>query len=321
MVKKTIILGLILAIGSTHAMHFNRLITSSAIKSIYKSLSNAKVHPILSKTTALLTFVSGVWAYNSYTCHAEESTDSQFPEFEKFAHKFAPPEDVKKTIEDNKLAIAQRPFGWVQGSPAEGKPDIYVKKDEINRVINAERMRECIRRNNLTRVAVPRKYIYKVYDEWMVIAQNIKANLNVGQLSFEQTKELMIIAEQTGYRDWTLENLLVDQHGMIYFIDLDDDSFIGKNLHKAEALGYRPIYNKVEYVKHVCANQLLKLWMGEKNQQWCQERKNYWQNCSEGTVDHNPLPRSTEFDTPDIDFEKVKQEFAEMQRIYWNQYD
>jgi len=321
---KNIILSLILSISSTNAMHLKSLIQPTITKYLTRNFKSQMGQTRPGIITALIAFAGTTLGYNSYVCTAEESVKNTFPEFEKFVQKFTPPKDAQVTIKKNESAVAYSTCSLIKGFPAnytsshiDGTPDLYIKGSDINRIINAERFRECIKRNNLTKVAVPHKYICKAYGRWKVVAQNIDTDLDgINQLTFEQVQELVTITEQTGYRDWKVANIIIDTQGIINFIDLEDRSFLGENPEIIRThYGDNP-YNKAAYIYDLYDFVSNKYGLDKTTQVWLKERENYWHNCPEGLARHNPLPLSTEFDSADIDFEKVKQEFAEMDRMY-----
>ncbi len=233
-----------------------------------------------------------------------KAKEEQLTEFEKFAKKFAPPKEVQETIEANKKNMP-RFGGRLPGS----NPPLYVKGDDIARIQNADRMRTCIEANKLTTVTVPKKYLYKVGDEWRVFAEYIRPiDEGKSSLSFQEVQDLTTVAEQTGYRDWA-NNILRDKNiDKLTIIDTEDDSFaIGRY-----CIDEIPVDCKAQYVFGL---MFFIDRMDEKTKEWCNARLNEHLNNKDGiSEEHKPLYDSTQFDDPTIDFKKAEREFRMMQR-------
>lgn len=187
---------------------------------------------------------------------AVESHAKNVPELEKFAQKYAPTTELKKLIDTTK-GLEDKSLAFL------GKPAKYVCKGVrgFDRIINAERLRKIIQKNNLTCLDVAKKYIYKVNNKWVTFADYIEGcdywaefekklkgmpkgishrdyfNVPAGtdawshfqserlRLSLQQTQQLAIIAEESGYIDWTWENLIRTPSGKLVFIDTEQGSF------------------------------------------------------------------------------------------------
>ncbi len=107
------------------------------------------------------------------------------------------------------------------------------KGNDIKRLINAERMRECIKRHNLSCLKVPRKYLYKADSGILfVFAEKIVCNFKLSCLrgcsilTLEETKQIITLHDETGYSDFNGNNVMRDvKDGKLAFIDTEERSF------------------------------------------------------------------------------------------------
>ncbi len=233
--------------------------------------------------------------YSDESKDSEKSSATDITEFEKFVRQFAPPEEVQRTIEANKEEIVRilkrNKTGHIVGSPSAETPDIFVKNHNINRIINAERMRECIRQNNLNKLAVPKKYIYKLDDQWIVVAEYIKPNPEPISLALEEVQQLAILAAETWYTDMHQGNIIRDiNSGKITFIDLENRSFHANNPADSVRMLKR-------FTRYSASDTETKTWI-----------KNHYKEIS-NLAYHNyqSLQHNSHYDL-NLDFEKVREE-------------
>jgi hypothetical protein len=230
---------------------------------------------------------------NSRNYSAENNhVDSAKIDFEKFTQQFAPPQKMQRTIEAHREDIARELFGFFAGSPSDKTPDIFVDflEDAIYRIINAERMRECIRRNKLTKLAVPRKYIYKLDDQWIIVTKYIHANNERKKLTLEEAQQLVLMAEETGYSDWGVnlaDNIIIDKDtGKIAFVDTENGSF-----------------SECPSLFFLCS---LEKFLDESAKKWL---RNHIDELNKDR--HHPQPRLEKLDKHNLDLTQVAHEYSQ----------
>lgn len=150
-----------------------------------------------------------------------QSDISETELLQKFAQKYAPPLYICKIIDDNKKAILKMPYRQflINGT-------VWAKGDDINRLINAERMRSCILKNNLTCLDVAKKYAYCINGQWKLFVEWIEGREPGDFLDYE-SKQLRILERETGFVDYGMDkpNVLRTSNGKLVFIDTEDISF------------------------------------------------------------------------------------------------
>lgn len=223
------------------------------------------------------------------------SHDTQ-TDFERFVLKFAPPAELRALIEKNKAAIAEKFSGTIRLLPG----GLYLKGTEIERIINAERMRVCIQRYNLDLLDVPKKYVYKIGNHWRVFSQFVPAH-PAPPMSLKLVQQLAKLAEETGFRDWKL-NWRYNSQGKLVCIDTEDNSFaIGMYRFKNEGL---PQHCKAQFVTSLMTYSKS---MTSEAFEWLKNRINTLMNSPEGTTTTPPIYDITTFDDPGINYAHVKQ--------------
>jgi hypothetical protein len=165
-------------------------------------------------------------------------------EFEKFSQKFLPPKEVQETIEENKDNIdPQLKVQFLPGS----QPPVYLKVGDPDRIIYAASIAEFIKKNHFQHLEVPKKYFYRVGNDWKVIAEAIDASVvDRTQLTFEEVKELTTLIEATCYND-TNNIVRNKQNGKLALIDTEDLSFCC--LAKASVMNIF-YWNWIQYVQN-----------------------------------------------------------------------
>lgn len=115
--------------------------------------------------------------------------------------------------------VAWRP--WLQG---------YCIKYGIERVENAQKLKNVIEKRKLDLLAVPDKYLYPVCDSMeivsndthVVIAKVVKGKSGKGiGLSLDQLKQLYQLAILGGHYDLHIGNMVNTQEGKVFIIDTD----------------------------------------------------------------------------------------------------
>jgi hypothetical protein len=239
-----------------------------------------------------------VLGFSGFLCWLSLCSAMQSPLLEKFAQKYAPPEHVVKFIEQNKKRVMSLYSGeWVKArGTAFGYipecPDVYFKGMNIERLINAERMRTCIKQHQLD-LGVAKKYIYNINGTWIVIAEHITCHSHPCCISSNEFKHLYDIAIKTSYWDWNFgSNWLRNEKGLLVCCDTEDISFC------AEESTY-------EWVYHYLHDQM---WnntelFGEGVLSYAGQQKKALMGLKESVT---PLHCNTQYDDKELDFDEVK---------------
>jgi hypothetical protein len=218
-------------------------------------------------------------------------------EFGKFTEMFTPPANVLATI----ILAPRWPYtGCIKGK--DNNPTIYVKEDDpIGRIINNERIKQCIEKNNLTyTITTVKKYFY----EGCSIAIAIEPDISEADkyISYKEIKDLQTFQEQIGYLDIHPGNLKkCKRTGKWVPIDTEDNSFAGSALlsDRSQQECIKELYTFIyPNISHKSRRSF------EKYQKKSAKNKNW-------TTPKNFLAESKRFDPPGIDFEKVKKEYSE----------
>lgn len=148
----------------------------------------------------------------------------------QIAARFAPPAHIQKIIDEHKEIILGIPddkdvhYLWVT-SNGKKMPVLYVKSSQLDRVINAYRMQNFLTKNNISTITVPKKYISKVGQKWMVFVEAVLVE-EVQLINLEEMKDLITFIEATGYCDLHTGNLKRDKKtGKLIIIDTENRSF------------------------------------------------------------------------------------------------
>lgn len=235
-------------------------------------------------------------------CQAEEKSRDQnvdaakYPEFAKFVKKYRCSAEIEQQVGEALYKIK-----FYDGVSEYLLIPFYNKGARIDRIINAHRMKKVIEINKLDHLAVPDKCLCHMYaDEWNVIAKKVKRNKGEFKISLEQAQQLATLAQETGYGDFHLGNILHDDQHKIVIIDTEDRSyrysgyelacleeFIARGYLRKEDLQW--LHDKIESGKTI-PNILWRILFGP-----------------------TPLSGNSQYDDADIDLKKVKQEFAQLQ--------
>lgn len=150
--------------------------------------------------------------------------------------RFAPPAHIQKLIEENKETIL---FGLQNRAdqPYEIVPGLYIKYDQFDRVINAYRMQRFLDVHAIKNLTVPKKYVYKVDQNFTVFVEAVSVE-DVQSINLEEVKDLITFIEGTGYSDLHDGNLKRDMStGKLIIIDTENRSFCKVRIDCFDALG------------------------------------------------------------------------------------
>lgn len=214
-----------------------------------------------------------------------------YPLLEKFIQTYAPPHEICDYLENNEeillstfCAIDALP-GFIIKSLDELRPIDTTIYFIISRLINAERMRECIKRNNLTSLDVARKYIYTKNGQWYIIAQKIEKIKDNPEITLEEIQQIWVLAQETGYSDWSDKNWFRDSRNKLVCVDTEDRSFT--------------LYGPLSLTSHyyVMLPEAITWLKNQSQKNICRITK--------------PLYESSTFDDPDMNFEEVKSQLRQ----------
>lgn len=181
----------------------------------------------------------------------------------------------------------------------------HVKYD-INRIINAERMKQVIAQEKLDRLQVAEKCLCKTgAGRFDVLSKQVSFTSqrpNDGKLSLIETQQLATLAEKTGFRDW-VGNFDWDTTGRLVIYDTENDSFVVGRVRGVQ--GYElPAHCKFNFVASLMVYQHC---MVPEAQEWLSERLTELLDSKEGVSEVVILPSNSAYDI-NVDFEKVKEQ-------------
>jgi hypothetical protein len=174
-------------------------------------------------------------------------------EFQKFITQFAPPLEFQQALIDNEELITDSSYRYNKNQDA-----IFVKEMEVDRVINAARMKKIIETSNFKHIAPLDKYFFFIGDRFRVVTHKIQS-VEWDNITASEIIELADCIVKTGYSDFDGINILKTTSGKWVFIDTEDYSFkacsyfdIEKSLRKLKNyLGAQNISLKVTSKKHI----------------------------------------------------------------------
>ena len=138
--------------------------------------------------------------------------------------RFAPPAHIQKLIDENQEIILDLPEDG-QVYYLTTSPKIYVKASQFDRVINAYRMQNFLTQNNISTITVPKKYVSKVGQKFMVFVEAVDIE-DIESINLEEVQDLIAFIEGTGYCDLHDGNLKRDKKtGKLICIDTETRSF------------------------------------------------------------------------------------------------
>ncbi len=202
-------------------------------------------------------------------------SDEQIKRLEKFMIQFSPPNDVITYMQHVNDGMFER-FKTTSNQK-------YIRKGQtLDRLFNAERVREIIQKNNLKYVAVPFKYIYYKNGRVTVIAEesDVTDIANGNNLNLDEVKDIATFLEKTGFGDFTGDNMWRRKSdNKIIFIDLKDSVFGSGQLQALESF-----LNKTKN----CLSQ--------DAFDWLQDHINYLTNNKNEIHDPIYLPKAKSYD-------------------------
>lgn len=145
-------------------------------------------------------------------------------ELEKFYKKYQLPLDKLRILNKNKNYLAHEVedvFKW-----EDYLPGFYIKRESsLDRIINSERIRNCIKRYGLTHFDIPKKYLYKYQKQLYIIAEEVEG-IPLGVLSVEEIRQLIILILISGYADLNTSNIMRrESDNKLVIIDTDKEAF------------------------------------------------------------------------------------------------
>lgn len=258
-------------------------------------------------------------------------TAHELTALEQFAQTYAPPMDVIELLEKYKeLVLTLDKRGVLKEIP-----NFFIKIEDtssrfkaqlLHRVVNAERLRRCIEKYKL-HLEVVKKYIYKLEGvwvlrdkkairldgKWIVLAEKVNFKRQRLSLSLQEVQHLALLAEKTLYRDWGFARVVNggaqysgnnwvrnEKTGKLICIDTEDRSFEqgeGRNL-SGKPLGVVFGYLSDDLVDKCDCDYASRRWL----RKYKKSKKNVPAGLS--------LNHSTLYDSPDLDFEEVKRQWA-----------
>lgn len=167
----------------------------------------------------------------------------------------------------------------------------YLKDNDISRMLNAQRLKNCIKEHNLHQLRVPNKYLQKINGEWTIIAEEITRNNSNSKIDKETAQQIATLIKETGFADWHANNFLEGA-----FIDTEERSFLR-------------VYGTRRY--HFALGSLFKL-----SQYFSPEASTYLgrvhQESRASVPPADEVPPPEKYDDHDINFAKVAEEFEEL---------
>lgn len=119
-------------------------------------------------------------------------------------------------------------FSAVSGNlvPVANETQFFIKGSEIDRVINAERLKSYLRRKGFGNFKVASECLHYTGQSVEILSPLIKLGNQDTKISLDEVKQILQIAQDTGYWDWQFgKNLMRDHLGHLVFVDTEDISF------------------------------------------------------------------------------------------------
>ena len=119
--------------------------------------------------------------------------------------------------------------GGINVTSKEWLPGYFIKYD-IERAINATRLKSFLQQKKLDLIDVPQKYVYQVFDKEaasttknsIVIAEQIEGSEGIGyRLSSKQASQLETVKKEAHHKDLYARNYIITKNDKIYIIDTD----------------------------------------------------------------------------------------------------
>lgn len=216
--------------------------------------------------------------------------------FKKFVEKYSPPvKDLVGLIENERKIYD----GYGTGSER-----FFAKKGQLSRglsrIINAERIRNYIKKRGYKYIDVPHKYIFLVGNEWYVIAEKVKTAAQWPRVSLEQIKELADVVAEMGFADFNEPNLVFTDKDKFTFWDIEDASFAFTSGKSFCLDKYHNLVRLGNYIGTDVLTQEALSWLEEKAKEFEEAYKQ-----QPDLLCHKIFSR-TDLDDPEIDIDGVK---------------
>ena len=195
--------------------------------------------------TTLSLFVIGYVGCMDFSSLKDKETLNE-NEINCLAENFKPSEEIINLIQEHEKSIIQ---GFARSAKRPFKvakiPRIYFKTDDLTRIWNAEVLRLFIKKNNLYRLDVAKKYLYKINKRWMVLSEEVTPHAldNKMVCDLETFKQIRQICNELGYKDFgsfersknssdyvfLSKNFVYSSEKKIVFIDTEAGTFFYPN--------------------------------------------------------------------------------------------
>lgn len=251
---------------------------------------------------------------------------------EKFAQRYAPPQNVIELLETYKELVLKLDKRGV----LKEIPNFFIKVADtsprfrahlLHRVVNAERLRRFIAKYGLTHLDVVKKYMYKLEGlwinkdtcavrldgKWIVLAEKVNFKPQQLELSLQEVQQLTVVAEKALYRDWGFARAVDNGQkyagnnwvrssntGKLVCIDTEDRSF---EAGEGVDLSGKPLLVAFDYLYDALYKDCN---CSFSTRRWLRKYKKSKRNVNGGLS----LNRSKAFDDKDMDFEEVKKQWA-----------
>ena len=228
----------------------------------------------------------------------------KYPEFAKFVKKYRCSAEIEQQVQKEDGNIKH-----IGNDVYEYKEIPFMNKGRsIDRIINAERMKKVIAVHKLDRIDVPDKCLCKMHEnDWNVIVGKVKQKKDRLDISLVETQQLSKLMEETLYLDTHSGNLMRGTQNEIIIIDTEDRSFF------RSGTAFMGVFKK-QYLRPLIEENCDK----GQSKEWLSDRM-----ALDNKIDiifwrllYGPmsLRNNRQYDDADIDFEKVKEEFAAFNR-------
>jgi hypothetical protein len=213
-----------------------------------------------------------------------------YGEFQKFIAKFAPPAEDHDDLIQNEQLIFSQPAAY-----NEKQDQFFVKFNfdpEFSGIINAQRMKKLIQKNNFQYITVPNEYIFFIGDEFMTIIDKIKPYTITPTTIFQEDeiKELADFIAEIGYGAISPSYILKSSDGQWAFIDTGNGAF---DFVKPEY-----VWKNLMELKNYINDHI-----DENTQKWLDEKMNSVRDLK---LKGRNFWTRTDLDNPDIDMEAVR---------------
>ncbi len=241
----------------------------------------------------MFSFIAFVFASAGLSADLPVKVDAaQYPNLAKFVKTYRCSDSVEKL-----------------GAAAD-KNEFFLKDDQVERIVNAQRMKRLFEKEGLDHLDVAEKCLFKDGDLLKVASLDIKRKQHKEKLTLTEVKQLVKFVQETGFRDWIGGNIGYNQQDKLVLFDTEDNSFAIGMVHGIAGMDL-PDHCKVTYILNLMQ---FRSQMEPEAKAWFMDRVNEAINSPEQKVKETPLPWNTRYDDGKMDFEKVKKEHQELNR-------